>query len=143
MTEQTLIDSAQVPELALDFMNHDHAEAVEMVNRLYQLVGKASNEEIDSLLEALYLHNAEHFNREEEHMQTYGFPPYPVHKGEHDRVLAELRAVIRHWQTDRDTATLQHYLQDTFVNWFSGHLMSMDRVTAMFVAGQMAETTPA
>jgi len=133
-----LIAPDQIPAVALDFMNEDHAEAVALVNELSEALGHKPAEKIDELLAELFQHNSEHFAREEQHMQEYGFPPYPVHKGEHDRVLAELSAVISYWQSDRDEAALQNYLQNTFVDWFENHLQCMDRVTAMFVASQMA-----
>ncbi|MCV6590912.1 MAG: hemerythrin family protein [Marinobacterium sp.] len=146
-TATPLIDAAQIPAVALDFMNHDHSEAVALSNALYARLEHStpdSNEiaTIDHQLELLYQHNEEHFAREEQHMQEYGFPPYPIHKGEHDRVLAELREIIHYWKNSHDTQALRHYLKHTFVSWFQNHLMSMDRVTAMFVAGQMTARQP-
>ncbi len=141
MTQTLLVNAQDIPVLALDFMNHDHAEAVEMVNALYAALETAESTEIDAQLDQLYIHNAEHFAREEQHMQAYGFPPYPVHKSEHDRVLSEMKALISYWKSDRDKVALGNYLQHTFVDWFNSHLMSMDRVTAVFVASQMAATT--
>lgn len=138
MTQTLLVNAQDIPHLALEFMNHDHAEAVELVNELHTALENAEDVDIDDQLDRLYLHNAEHFAREEQHMQEYGFPPYPVHKGEHDRVLAEMYALISDWKNDRDKNALSNYLQHTFIDWFNNHLMSMDRVTAMFVASQMA-----
>jgi len=142
MTQALLVNAQDIPHLALDFMNHDHAEAVEMVNELHTALESADDTEIDNQLDQLYLHNVEHFTREEQHMQEYGFPPYPVHKSEHDRVLAEMNALISYWKSDRDRAALSNYLQHTFIDWFNNHLMSMDKVTAMFVAGQMMAKSP-
>lgn len=138
MTDKVLVNANEIPELALDFMNHDHAEAVQLANALYSALAEAPAESIDELLDQLYLHNVEHFAREEQHMQEYHFPPYPMHKGEHDRVLAEMQAVISYWKESRDKGALENYLQNTFVQWLHGHMMTMDRVTAMFVAGQMS-----
>ncbi|MBY4677603.1 hemerythrin family protein [Marinobacterium sp. CAU 1594] len=127
----------QIPQVALAFMNDDHHEAVELMNGLNEALQDGEDEQIDELLASFLDHNRSHFGREEQHMRDYGFPAYPVHKGEHERVLAEMDQMANYWLTRRDRGHLQRYLTETVLPWFNNHLATMDTMTAMFVARQM------
>lgn len=132
-----MIDFNDVPKVALEFMNRDHEKATEIVNRLMVEVEQSSpdNKAINSELEQLLQHTQEHFAREEEQMQRCSFPPYPVHKAEHERVLAEMRDVITAWQESNDLGSLKPYLFASLPVWFVEHIATMDTVTAWFIAG--------
>ena len=72
-------------------MNHDHKEFVEILSSLIELLNNSNNEgDIDAELENLQTHIKEHFSREEELMLKANFPPYTVHKAEHEQVLTLL-----------------------------------------------------
>ncbi len=126
-----------VPKVELAFMNEDHAEAVEITNQLLQIL---ESEEPDptsfkSTLKQLLQHNREHFAREEEQMRQFDFPPYPVHKNEHDIVLAEMEAELKAWSETRDLDRAKHYIRITLTNWFVNHIATMDTITARYIAG--------
>jgi hemerythrin len=139
-----LLDLSAVPHVALDFMNNDHATATEIANQLYAEIDLAKNTEVDNtsqiteLLTELYQHNVEHFSREESQMVSAAFPPYDCHKGEHERVLAQMQEVLSTWQTAHDLSQLEHYLSDVMVPWFIQHINTMDTVTAMFISRQQS-----
>ncbi len=139
----TLLNLSAVPHVALDFMNDDHAIATEMANRLHQSItsarnGNDNNSHITQLLTDLYQHNAEHFAREETQMIKANFPPYDCHKGEHERVLAQMQEVLKTWQEAHDLSALEHYLSDVMVPWFIQHINTMDTVTAMYISRQQS-----
>ena len=134
-----MIDFNQVPKVALDFMNDDHEEATKITNALQTLVGAADNGEsnpqgITDTLQELLTHCQEHFAREEAQMQKVDFPPYPVHQGEHQRVLDEMEAQLQAWQQDEDLSRLKQYVEQDLPEWFVGHIECMDTVTAMFIS---------
>ncbi len=126
-----------VPKVDLDFMNHDHREATGIVNDLLEKLDSdpRDDEAIAATLEKLLTHNREHFAREEAQMEQFHFPPYPVHKGEHERVLAELEAELAAWRENGDIDRLKHYAQVTLANWFINHIATMDTITARYIAG--------
>ncbi|MBA4382588.1 MAG: hypothetical protein C0406_08500, partial [Sideroxydans sp.] len=73
------------PQVALDFMNHDHAEFVALRDILLgQLDAHAPAEAVDASLDELLTHTQHHFAEEERLMREVNFPPSPVHKGDHD-----------------------------------------------------------
>ena len=67
-------------------------------------------------------------------MQTYGFPAYPIHAGEHERVLGHLRDLCARWRDSGDTSELVRFVNEEWPRWFEQHLASMDAVTAQFLA---------
>jgi len=138
----TLITDDTLPSVAIDFMNEDHAAAGELINQLHaELEQLASGADQDrsratALLEQFCEHNRAHFAHEQREMERTGFPVYPVHKGEHDRVLAELAQVVLQWKDGMEAQDLQRYLSGSVVPWLVNHIDTMDTVTAMFIARQ-------
>ncbi|HET8734185.1 MAG TPA: hemerythrin family protein [Anaeromyxobacteraceae bacterium] len=134
-----LVDVDAIPQVALPFINEDHHREAELLNELADAVkghktGKVPVETVLHRLEALYEHTREHFGREEEAMRSVSFPPYPVHKGEHERVLEEMEAEETHFRETGDTGRLWSYVSEGVPAWFTNHILTMDAITAQFVA---------
>ena len=133
------VDASQVPELPLAFMNADHAQEVQLLEDLGEALTahRTDPSQLDAVLERLSLlavHTREHFLREEQVMRETGFPAYPMHKAEHDRVLAEMDLEARRFREGGDPDRLWTYLFKTVPAWFVHHIRTMDRVTAQFVS---------
>lgn len=127
----------QYPQVALDFMNRDHADFVALRDQLLNLPSaQIHNEKVDMLLNELLEHTRRHFAEEERLMHETRFPPYPMHKGEHDSVLAEISAKIDSWKKAREMAALRDWIERRMGDWFVNHVGSMDFVTARFIASQ-------
>ena len=127
----------EYPQVALDFMNRDHAEFIALRDKLLALLAQqAAHAEVDALLAQLLEHTSHHFGEEERMMQEAQFPPYPMHKMEHDRVLEDMQHRVAQWQQQRDAAALKNYLENTLIDWFVSHVGMMDFVTARFIAGR-------
>ena len=123
------------PQVALDFMNRDHAEFVAMRGQLLDLISaQAPENDVDTLLDELLSHTRHHFAEEERLMQETRFPPYAMHKGEHDHVLADMSAHIGRWKEGCDKAALRDWIDHEVGNWFVTHVGTMDLVTAGYVA---------
>jgi hemerythrin len=125
------------PQVALDFMNRDHAEFVGLRARLLELLASAPPDaRVDKLLAELLEHTRHHFAEEERLMQEVRFPPYPMHKGEHDNVLADMAARVERWGQGHDAAALREWLERDVGDWFVNHVSTMDFVTAGFIHAQ-------
>ena len=130
-----MIDFADVPKVTFEAMNTVHAEEVEMLNRIETLLGSnASEAELSETLDALFIHTREHFANEERLMREAGFPPYEMHKSEHDRVLNAFQLAVMDWRSRKDNAILHHYFCVETPEWLHQHIASMDTVTARFIA---------
>ncbi len=133
-----LVDLDAIPQVALPFINKDHREEARLLNDLADSVagheaGRVPVETVLHHFEALLQHTQEHFGREEEAMQKVGFPPYPMHKGEHERVLEEMESEGTHFRETGDTKRLRAYVIQAVPAWFVQHIQSMDAITAQFV----------
>ncbi|CCQ73131.1 bacteriohemerythrin [Magnetospira sp. QH-2] len=124
MTALTWTDDFKV---GVAFMDDDHLEAVNLINEM----AEATGDSLIALMTQFLDHCTEHFGREEEMMRTIGFFAYPMHKGEHERVLAELRVVLSRLQAGEE-ADLKSYFSEGLANWLIDHRNTMDMVTATF-----------
>lgn len=132
-------DTDPYPQVALDFMNQDHAEFAALRDRLLeQLKGSSSIEVVTETLDHLLQHTRQHFASEEQVMHDSGFPPYPVHKSEHERVLAEMAARVDRWNRTHDATSLGEWLNKDVGEWFVSHIRTMDFVTAAFVSKHLS-----
>ena len=130
------------PQVDLDFMNRDHAEFVAMRDHLLALISdQAPENDLDTLLDELLSHTRDHFAEEERLMQETRFPPYAMHKGEHDHVLDDMSAHIGRWRQGRDLMELRDWLDKDVGAWFVTHVSTMDFVTAGFIKAQGKERT--
>lgn len=130
----TLIKWTDDLKRGISFQDEDHEEAVSLMNKLQS----CSNEDLPALYKSFCEHTVAHLLRENELMDRIGFFAIEVHKGEHDRVIAEMNA----FQDKLDAGNLadvRTYVTETLPDWFVNHLNSMDTATAMF-ARQMGET---
>ncbi len=122
------------PRVAIDFMNNDHAEFVALRKHLLDLLHTgAEHAQVDAMLDNLLEHTRLHFAEEEKLMLSVQFPPYPMHKGEHDKVLADMIARAEKWKVTRDAKDLSSWLEHAVRDWFVNHVSSMDFVTAAYI----------
>ena len=135
------IDVGHLPQLPVAFMNADHVREGTLLNEVEAALdahrrGEGTLAAVVERLSLLAVHTRDHFMREETAMRESGFPAYPVHKAEHDRVLEEMDAEARAFRETGDGERLSRYLAEPLPAWFSNHLRTMDTVTASFLARQ-------
>ena len=130
----TLIKKEAIPAVALTEMNDVHYEEIEIINQLHELVlAKKNNELISEKLQELKEHTIAHFANEERLMQEHGFPPYPIHKYNHDQFLNEFAVLAQNWESTKDVEPLKTFLETTLPEWLNNHISTLDTVTAMFL----------
>lgn len=123
----TIITWSDELKRGLGFQDEDHEQAVKLMNALQV----CSDEELPALFVQLFDHTKDHLERENALMERIGFFATPMHKGEHDRVLAEMQE-FKDKLDAGDITAVRHYVQETVPNWFLDHLNSMDTITAQF-----------
>lgn len=134
-----LLDKKEMPIVAMDFMNDVHSKDIEIINILHELVLAYELEPTEANKKALmeqymfwFEHTIEHFRGEEILMVEKKFPPYPMHKGEHDKALAMMDNVYRSFVASGDITMMKQYISEAVPQWFVQHIQSMDTITAMF-----------
>lgn len=136
-----ILDVHRIPQVSVSFMNDDHGEEARLLNLLGEAVAAlrvaaGSPHAVLERFAALDAHTRDHFGREEDVMQRTHFPPFPLHKAEHDLVLAEMAEERRRFRERGDSDRLWAYVSQAVPSWFVGHIQTMDLVTARFVAHQ-------
>lgn len=134
-----LIDKNSLPLVSQEFMNDVHYEDVDIINSLHELILKYEKEPISENAELINnkyqewtQHTINHFKGEEDKMLELRFPPYPMHKGEHENALAQMDYVYNQWNGSKDINILKDYICNTLPQWLTHHIQTMDTVTAMF-----------
>jgi hemerythrin len=139
MQEKIVLEVATTPRVEIDFMNNTHAEEIEMVKDLGELISTYENgsvnteedaKEITLRLNSWLEHTVAHFERESKLMQETGFPAYEVHAGEHEAALDRMKSVVQAWEQNADTEILADFTFSFWPNWFNQHVNSMDMMTA-------------
>lgn len=129
-----MINFSELPLVALDFMNQDHEYAADLINDIEIQYERADVNEVERLLTLYQQHCIEHFSHEEKEMLKHSFPPYQVHKQEHDRLLMDLDMAIKQLGHHKDLAKISGFLKNELPTWFAQHLATMDRMTAHYIA---------
>jgi len=134
----SLIDKERLPRVDLESMNEVHLSEVDIVNELSDLLDAHSEDaslvsEIHAKFEELIEHTQEHFASEERLMLEGRFPPYSIHRAEHQRQLARVSAVYESWAGGRDVALLRGFIQRELPDWVRNHILTMDTVTAQYL----------
>jgi len=134
-----LINKNDLPLVAEDFMNDVHYEDVDIINDLYEkllnYIDAETKENKNIVIDAYqnwYDHTVSHFKGEEDKMIKLNFPPYMMHKGEHEKCLEQMRQVLDYFIKNDDKEFLKSYLELDLINWLVNHIQTMDTVTAMF-----------
>lgn len=128
-----MLNFDHIPKVAYDEMNRVHAEEIILLNTLETRLNTDDIPGIEHTLHTLLKHTKEHFANEEKLMQEVGFPPYMMHKGEHDRVFSEMNDVIAQWQISHNPALLRNYFFEIIPQWLTQHISTMDTITAQFI----------
>ena len=128
-----MMTQEQLPMVAMASMNDTHLEDIILFNRLSGVIAQRDIEAISQVLNELLEHTIEHFSGEEKMMLEKEFPPYSMHKGEHENALANMREEITLWNQNHDFNRIGHYANVTLPQWLIQHVSTLDMVTAQFL----------
>ncbi len=134
-----LIDKSSICIVEVDSMNRIHHEEADMLNELDAMMRGYENGDTDiaslnAKLDEFMAHMTAHFRAEEVQMEAINFPPFPIHKSEHDRVIEDARNRIAEWKQSEALAPLSDYLRNELPEWLDQHIATMDKITAHFFA---------
>ena len=144
-----LIDFEKFPKVDMGNMNDVHENDIKIINELNDLIeeyiANESNElfsKLDEKYEEWLNHTIEHFSGEEKMMIEKKFPPYAVHKQEHDNVLNAMKNVQEDLRKTKSAAGVKNFVQNGLVRWLVNHVQTMDTVTARFLSGKISLAHP-
>ena len=134
-----LVSNEELPKVAVEKMNEVHSVEIDILNKLYSKIlefedDNSKFEEVVKLFDEFLNDVIQHFSFEHSLMEESNFFAYPMHRGEHDRVLFELKSLEKMLKEKNDVKTLKEYLIYNFKPWLINHVQTMDTVTAMYLS---------
>jgi hemerythrin len=134
-----LIEKSRVAVVDMDFMNDLHSEDIEIINTLFDNIIRYEKDRSQENREAItreyklwHKHTINHFKTEEDMMIQKQFPPYMMHKSEHDRALNIMQDEFDKWESSYDIDMLKRYIIEDVPLWLEQHISTMDTITASF-----------
>jgi hemerythrin len=138
---ETILDANTIPRVDIDFMNDTHAEEIEMVITLGNLImvymqadTQTADEKqtITHALENWLQHTKAHFSRENELMKEIQFPPSAMHADEHESTLEQMTTIVEQWKLSHDIKPVEKFVFREWPTWLEDHINTMDMMTAKF-----------
>lgn len=109
--------------ISLNFapIDEEHQTFVDLINKM----NTSDNVLFATLYQQLLEHTEQHFEHENQLMEQYQFPAMTEHRGEHNRVLGEIKDFKK--RVDRGlTPFAKAFVIERLVPWFNLHLPTMD-----------------
>lgn len=109
-----------------------HKKLVDLINQLHDAMKAGQgNAMLGVVLQSLIAYTATHFKEEEQVMQTNGYPDLARHKGEHEKLVAQVLDLQKKFQTGGNvlTLTVLSFLKD----WLITHIQGEDKKYGVFL----------
>jgi hemerythrin len=111
--------------VGIEAVDHEHRELVELINRLHeQARAQGSKMAVLGFFGDLYKASSAHFALEERFMREKGYDQLRQHKGDHERLLDEIRDIMEDYEVNDIFEERQ--LAQRLDAWFSRHFESHD-----------------
>ncbi|MBC3831313.1 hemerythrin family protein [Undibacterium amnicola] len=131
-------DSLSVHDVLID---EDHKILIGMVNELHDAADLGKDYiTLSSILERLAAYTREHFQREEDLMQSIAYPRYKAHKEQHRKLLERVTDLQQELNRAREMVALE--TAELLRFWLSSHILLSDKHLADTLHGTalIAET---
>jgi hemerythrin-like metal-binding protein len=113
-------------ETGIPDVDHEHRELVDLINELHERLGDdAAQDEVARFLGEVFARISAHFALEETIMRKHRYDEYQDHKGDHERLLDELRDIM----DAHDAGAYLDYreaLSRAVHDWFVNHFKTRD-----------------
>ncbi len=124
-----------LPPVKLQKMNEVHTKEMEVLKSLYSAIeNNAPTEKIDRLFNEFIEDVKQHFSVEEELMRKYHYPEYPMHAGDHDTLLHDLRRLKEDWEETKNPQIIKDFIDNEFLPWINTHINVMDMMTSIYLS---------
>lgn len=107
--------------LGYEDIDHDHQEFTVLIEKALE----ADNVAFPTIFDELLDHTRQHFERENNLMETSNYAAIGEHRGEHTRVLGEFEQFRKRVQRGLIPFG-RAFIQDRLIPWFELHITTMD-----------------
>lgn len=113
-------------ETGIADVDHEHRELVDLINSLHEQTARgADRDAVSDFLGEVFARISAHFALEETVMRKFSYDQYQEHKGEHERLLDELRDIMDAWQAG-EREDYEKAMSGVVRDWFIGHFKTHD-----------------
>jgi hemerythrin len=104
-------------------VDYEHKELIDLINRLHDTwMGQGAEASVEGFFGDLFTGISAHFALEEHLMREHRYDQLAVHKGDHERLLDEIRDIMDDFEQDpRGTEKLAARLEAWFGRHFETH----------------------
>lgn len=118
--------------VGIEAIDNDHKKLLNLINQLqtaahYRTDAQYEREAFDALVD----YTKTHFKREEELMETHGYPTYAEHKREHEAMIARVDELMRRYD-DKPQDAIEEAVQ-FLKKWLVGHINGTDQGYSQFL----------
>ena len=111
--------------VGIEAVDHEHRELVDLINRLHEKATmQGSKVAVLGFFGDLYKAVSAHFALEERFMREKRYDQLPQHKGDHERLLDEIRDIMEDYEVNDFFD--EKLLAQRIDAWFSRHFESHD-----------------
>jgi len=117
--------------VGVDAVDHEHRELIELINTLHDELsaGEGGPERRDpvEIFGDIFQGISSHFALEEKFMREHGYDQLTDHKGDHERLLDELRDIMDDYDdSDGGGAAQSAPISERLGAWFTNHFKTHD-----------------
>ena len=118
--------------VGIEVIDNDHKRLLNLINQFqtaahYQTGREFEREAFDALID----YTKQYFKREEELMETHGYPTYHEHKAEHVKMIAKVDAMLEEYKR-HPQQTVEEAVQ-FLKTWLIGHINGTDKQYSQFL----------
>jgi hemerythrin-like metal-binding protein len=119
-------------QVGIDFVDKQHRVLVDIINNLQQsmLEGKGKVV-IGKTLEELIVYTQAHFAAEEKVLDNCGYPEFPAHHGEHERL--SYAVMVFHQKLMTNELGLSVNVMGFLKDWLGQHILNTDKKYGPFL----------
>jgi len=133
--QRDLLPWSEEYHVGIAFADVQHKQLVDIINRLYQALadGKA-RPVIGRTLDELIRYSTAHFAAEEKVLQSCGYPDFPAHHSEHERLAYAILEFYQRLMSNELGMTAQSV--DFLRDWLGQEILDVDMKFAPFLKGK-------
>jgi hemerythrin len=125
MEAMTLLCWKDEYSVGIEAVDHEHKQLIDLINRLHdELDSPGAKMTVPAFFGDLLKGISAHFALEEKFMRDGGYDGLDPHKGDHERLLDDLREIMDAFERSEDIDRVE--LAQRLDSWFSHHFRAHD-----------------
>ena len=121
--------------VGIGLVDGQHKQLVDIINQLHQAMASGKGKDVlCKTLEDLIKYTKSHFAAEEGVLQKHGYPDFPAHHAEHERLTGIV--VDFHQKLMSNQIGLSVNVMDFLRDWLGNHILGVDKKYAPFLKTQ-------